>query len=115
MYYEDLGIYFHDTGFFNTENPVVRDELWKWQETDLGYESEEIEIHIEFNISALKVDESELEQAIEAVLRFSYDNNYCGEIDTGEREIVGCANRDTYHDLIDILYYYCLDFTDKSE
>lgn len=116
MYYEDIGIYFHDGETCNTENPAVRDELWDWQAADLGYDDEDFYIRLKFNVKTLTLAQVDaLEQAIDKILPSSYADDYYGDIDTGAREISGYANIDTYRDLVDTLYYFVIDFVDLTK
>ena len=62
MYYEDLGLYFHDNSYYSVENPTVRDELWQYRRCDNyedSYDGEELRrfIRIEFDVSELTADE----------------------------------------------------------
>ena len=118
MYYEDLGLYFHDKTFFDTENPVVRDDPWRQHVTfgDDTFSNCSIRfICVEFSVSKLASDEiADLEWEIrnsfpdgEYISYFDASGN-----DTGDREIGGSANSDTYRDVIDILESYGLNFDD---
>ena len=113
MYYEDLGLFFHDKSFFNVENPVTRDELWKnHDETgDDGWGTQTAYfVCIEFNVEGLTSGkiadlEYELSAAFAGAEYFAYDD--------GGREIGGLAGYDTYADILSILRAY--DVTDTND
>lgn len=117
MYYEDLGLCFHDKSFFDTENPVVRDEFWQNYNCDseCNYENQRRFVRVEFNVSTLTSDEI---IDLEWELNTSFPNGECFTYldasgnDTGDREIGGSANSDTYRDVIDILESHGLNFDD---
>ena len=109
MYYEDLGIYFHDNSYYSVENP--EDE----------YDGEELRrfIRIEFDVSELTADEkADLEYELTTSfpsgdLITCLDENHN---DNGDREISGSANSAVYYEVLDILKAYGItDISDFTE
>ena len=124
MYYEDLGIYFHDNSYYSVENPVVRDELWQYRRCDNyedEYDGEELRrfIRIEFDVSELTADEkADLEYELTTSFPSGDLITYLDENhnDNGDREISGSANSAVYYEVLDILKAYGItDISDFTE